>query len=147
MDSGRKQIALERHHRQAAWQIWVPVGLAVAVVLTLSVLSAVATANNVPISKTLAPVAVIWVLIPYCLSGLIPLAILFGCVFLASKMLGGLPKLGARIMRALDRLQQLVQALANKVASPVIRVGGWKSSWDKFREMIRPVKSNDQGGR
>jgi hypothetical protein len=144
--SKRKLSAVERHHRQAAWQIWVPVGLAIAVVLTLFVLSVLATVYGMPISKTLGPVAAIWVIIPNCISGIFPLAILGGMVFLSAKMLGGLPKLGARILHAFDRLHELVLNLSDRLASPVVKVGGWKAGWDKIWEIIGPSKSNRQGG-
>jgi hypothetical protein len=145
-DNKRKLSAVERHHRQAAWQIWVPVGLAIAVVLTLFVLSILATVYNVPISKTLGPVAAIWVIIPNCISGIIPLAILAGLVFLTAKLLGGLPKLGSRILNGFDRLHGLVQRLSDRLASPVLKVHGWKAGWDKFWEDIWPSKSHRQGG-
>jgi hypothetical protein len=138
--------ALQRHHRQAAWQIWVPVGLATAVVLTVFVLSVLATVYNYPISKTLAPVAVIWVLIPNCFSGLITLAFFGGFVFLAAKLLGGLPRFGDRVLQAFHRLQQLVQTLSDRLVSPVLAVNGWGASWSKFWEIISLSKSHKQGG-
>jgi hypothetical protein len=145
-ESKRKLSAVERHHRQAAWQIWVPVGLAIALVLTLFVLSVLATVYNLPISKTLGPVAAIWVIIPNCFGGLITLGILAGLVFLVAKMLGGLPRLGSRILHAFDRLHELVLALSNRIASPVVKVNGWKAGWDKIWESIWPSKSHRQGG-
>ncbi len=137
-DADRRVNPLKRHRAQAAWQIWVPLGLAVALVITLCVFSALATMNDLPISKTLAPVTVIWVVIPYCLSGLIPLAILFGCVFLTAKMLRGLPRLGARILAGLTRLQTLAKLLSDRVASPVIKAGSIKAGWNHFWKTIFP---------
>jgi len=134
--------ALERHHRQAAWQIWVPVILAAALVITLFVFSVLATVYNYPISKTLAPVAVIWVLLPNCFGGLFTLAFLGGLVFTAGKLLQGLPQLGNRVLHALDRLQALVQALSDRLASPVLTVNGWIAGWSKLWESIWPKRTH-----
>ncbi len=136
---------LKKHRIQAAWQIWVPLGLAIALVVTLCVLSALATANDLPISKTLAPVAVIWVLIPNCLSGFIPLAILVGLVYLNAKILGGLPRLGEAILNALGRLQKLIQQFSNLAARPVIAAGGIKAGWVHFWNTVWPGKSRGEG--
>lgn len=144
-DADRRIDPLKRHRAQAAWQIWVPLGLAIALFVALCVLSALATMNDLPISKTLAPVAVIWVVIPYCLNGLITLAILLGCVFLAAKMLGGLSRLGAQILGAVEKLKAFVQALSNRVAEPVIRAGSLQARWTNFWHNIRPRKSHGEG--
>ena len=144
-DANRRANPLKRHRAQAAWQIWVPLGMAIALVVTLCVFSALATMNDLPISKTLAPVTVIWVLIPYCLSGLIPLAILFGCVFLTAKMLGGLPRLGARILAAFMRMQKLAKSLSDRVAAPVVKAGSLQAGWVHFWKTIWPGKSHGEG--
>ena len=120
-----------------------------AAVLSLCVICAIIVLSpsiNSPLSDTLAPVAVIWLVIPNCITSLISLAILFGCVFLAAKMLRGLPKLGARIQHSVDRVEQAIQSLSNRLAGPVIKISGLKASWDKFWEMVSPVKSQNKEG-
>jgi hypothetical protein len=136
---------LKRHRAQAAWQIWIPLGLGIAVVVALCVLSALATFSDLPISKTLAPVAVIWVVIPNCFSGLITLAILFGCVFLAAKMVGGLPQTGAKILGAVNKVQSLVQAFANRIAAPVIAASSFQAKVAHFWNSIWSGKSRGEG--
>ncbi|HEX7394175.1 MAG TPA: hypothetical protein VF313_04535 [Anaerolineaceae bacterium] len=148
VDPDKKANPLQEHHRQAAWQIWAPLGLAIAGVLTLCVLCALIVLGAIPnptLAETLAPLAVIWVLIPNCFGSLITLVILFGCAFLTAKMLGGLPKLGSRILFAVERLQQSIQSLSNRIAAPVIKSKSLKASWDKFWEMVLPTKSNNKG--
>ncbi len=144
-DANRKVDPLRRHRAQAAWQIWVPLGLAIALFVALCVLSTLATMNDLPISKTLAPVAVIWVVIPYCLSGLMTLAILIGCVFLAAKMVGGLPRLGAQMLGAVNRLQRFVQAFSNRVAEPVIKANSLQVKIAHYWKSIWPGKSHSEG--
>ena len=148
VDPAQKTNPLQEHHRQAAWQIWVPLGIAIAGVLTLCVLCALIVLGAIPnptLAETLGPVAVIWVLIPNCFVSLITIAILFGCVFLVSKMLGRLPKLGSRFLFAVERLQQYIQSLSNRIAAPVIKSKSLKASWDKFWEIVLPTKSNNKG--
>ncbi len=144
-DANRRVDPLKKHRGQAAWQIWVPLGLGIAVVVALCVLSALATFSDLPISKTLAPVAVIWVIIPNCFSGLITLAILGGCIFLAAKMLGGLPELGAQILGAVDRLQRLVKSLSDRLAAPVIAANGLQTKIAHFWNSIWHAKSRGEG--
>ncbi len=144
-DANRRVDPLKRHRVQAAWQIWVPLGLGIALVVALCVLSALATFSDLPISKTLAPVAVIWVIIPNCFSGLITLAVLGGFVFLASKMLGGLPHVGAQILAAVYRLQSLVQAMADRLTAPVIAANGLQAKAAHLWNTIWHRKSQGEG--
>ncbi len=144
-NAGHRVDPLKRHRSQAAWQIWVPLGLGIAVVVALCVLSALATFSDLPISKTLAPVAVIWVVIPNCLSGLLTIAILFGFVFLAAKMLGGLPRVGAQLLGAANQLQSFVQKLSDLAAAPVIKANSLLSKIAHFWNAIWPGKSHGEG--
>jgi hypothetical protein len=140
---------IARHHRQAAWQIWVPLGLGIALFVALCVICAIFVISppyRSSLTDTLAPVATIWLVIPNCITSLIPIAILFGLVFGTSKMLGGLPKLGSRIHLMLDKLGQSIQSLSSRVAGPIIKVGGLKAGWDRFWEMVSPAKPQDKGG-
>jgi len=141
----QKPNPIAEHHRQAALQIWVPLGLGIALVVGLCVVCAIivlSPASNSPLSETLAPVATIWLVIPNCLTSLIPIAILFGCIFLAAKMNGGLPGLGARIHQGLTRVERSVRSFSDSLAKPVVKVGGIKASWNKFWELVSPKKTS-----
>jgi len=145
----QKADPIAEHHRQAAWQIWAPLGLGIALVVALCVICAIivlSPASNSPLSETLAPVATIWLVIPNCLTSLIPIAILFGLVFLSAKMLKGLPRLGSRINQTLDKINQSVQSLATRLAKPVVSVGGFKAGWNKIWELIFPRRTQNKGG-
>jgi hypothetical protein len=145
----QKPDPIAEHHRQAAWQIWAPLGLGIALVVGLCVICAfivLSPAANTPLSETLAPVATIWLVIPNCITSLIPIAILFGCVFLSTKMLGGLPRLGARIRHSLDQVEKSVQSLSDRLAKPIIQIGSLKASWNKFWEVVSQTKPQDKGG-
>ncbi len=145
----QKPDPLAEHHRQAAWQIWVPLGLGIALVVGLCVVCAIivlSPATNSPLSETLAPVAVIWLVIPNCITSLIPIALLFGMVYLAAKMTGGLPKLGSRLLHAVTSVERTVQSFSNQAAGPVIKIAGLKASWNKFLEMLSPKTPQNKGG-
>jgi hypothetical protein len=145
----QKPDPLTTHRQQAAWQIWVPLGMAVALVVAVGVLCALIVLggiNSPVLAQTLAPVAVIWIVIPSCFSGLITLALLVGLVFAVAKLRGGLPGLGQKLQQAVNRLQELVQSLANRLASPVIKANGLKASWDQLKAGLRPAHSPDKGG-
>lgn len=149
VDPAQKANPIREHHRQAAWQIWAPLGLAIAGVLTLCAFCALIVLGAIPnstLAETLGPVAVIWVLIPNCFGSLIMIAILFGFTFLAAKMLGRLPKLGSRTLHAVERLHQSIQTFSNRIAAPVIKSKSLKAGWDKFWEMALPKKYDNKGG-
>ena len=144
----QKPDPIAEHHRQAAWQIWVPLGLGIALVAALGVICAIivlSPASNSPLSETLAPVATIWLVLPSCLTSLIPIAILFGLVFLSSKMLKGLPGLGSRINQTVDKINRSAQSLSSRLAKPVIRAGGIKAGWDKIWETVIPRRAQNKG--
>ena len=144
-----KPDPIGEHYRQAAWQIWIPLGLGIALFVALCAVCAffvISPPYKSTLTDTLAPVAAIWLIIPNCFVSLIPIAILFGLVFLNSKMLAGLPKLGSRIQKLINQVSQSVQSLTDKLATPVIRVGSLKAGWEKFLDIISPVKTQDKGG-
>lgn len=144
-----KPDALKMHRQQSAWQIWLPLALALVLVIGLCILCAfivLGGINNPTLAKTLGPVAVLWVLIPSCLTGLIPLALLIGLVYLAAKMLGGMPGLGEKAQNAVKRVQEMVETTANKAANLVIKVGGMKVGWDQIKTGFQASKTPNKGG-
>jgi hypothetical protein len=61
-------------------------------------------------------------------------------------MLGGLPRLGARIRQSVDQVEKSIQSLSDRLAKPIIQIGSLKASWNKFWEVVSHTKSQDKGG-
>jgi hypothetical protein len=133
---------IQKHHRQAAWQIWLPVGLATAIFLALCILAVHLTVTDQTVGKNWAALSVIWWILPSCLGGLITLAILVGSVFGAGKALGGLPGLAGTVQQAVDRLSKNMKAFADRAASPAIKVSKWqaaaKQAWNSVTGKNKP---------
>ena len=131
---------LQRHHRQAAWQIWLPVGLGVALFLALAVTAVMLTFGDQPLAKNWASLSVIWWILPSCLGGIIGLAILMGSVIVAAKGIQGLPALGARILEALDRLGKAVKGFSDRAAAPLIKTYSQQAAWASIWKSAKPEK-------
>ncbi len=136
----RSLSPVQRHHRQAAWQIWLPVGLGVAIFLGLAVLAVMLTFGDQPLAKNWASLSVIWWILPSCLGGIISLAIVAGCVFAAAKGIQGLPELGKRILEAVDRLGEAVRRFSDRIAAPVIKANEKQAAWASIFKSARPEK-------
>jgi hypothetical protein len=132
----------EQHRRQAFWQVYVPTFLGAAVFVALCVWVVIFTIGYVPEANLpdqqspAAKVAVIWILLPGCLGGLIPLALLSGMVFILARGIQGLPGVAHQALAAIHRLSAALQNAADRLAAPVIAVNSQKAGLDRLWDRI-----------
>jgi hypothetical protein len=132
----------EMHRRQTFWQVYVPAFLGAAVFVALCVWVVLYTIGyqpdaHLPDQQTpAAKVAVIWILLPGCLGGLIQLALLGGMVYGLTYGIRGLPGVSHKVLEAIQRAKAVVQQAADKMAAPVISVGSQKAGLDRLWERV-----------
>jgi hypothetical protein len=141
----------QMHRREVFWQVILPALIGAAIFIAICVWVVVFTIGFVP-DPTLpdqqsspAKVAVIWILLPTCLGGLIQLAFLGGLVYLHSLGIRGLPGFSHKILSGLEKVSSLVQNLSDRAAAPVISVASTKAGWDRFFNRVAFWKHSEQG--
>lgn len=120
----RKSVSYLRHQRQRFWQIWLPLiffmliilGVAVLMVLTVT---GVNTGINV---SQYGDVSLIWILLPLILLAVIIAAVLFGFVFLNTKILKNMPKYAHPVQNTVFMISEKIINLSKKVAQPIISI-------------------------
>ena len=130
------------HRRQSFWQVYVPAFLGAAVFVALCVWTVIFTLGYVPDANLpdqqspAAKVAVIWMVLPGCLGGLIQIALLGGMVFGLAYGIRGLPGMAHQALAGIQRLSALLQRAADGLAAPVIAVNSQKAGLDRLWERI-----------
>ena len=77
-----------RHRKQLAWQIVLPIGLMVVLIIALVVLINIATFRDNGDVARWAAISTIWIVVPIMIGMLIFLVLLVGLIYLLSKLLG-----------------------------------------------------------
>ena len=103
----QKRTPEQNHRRQSAWQIWVPLGLLLAIFLTVGVLLVLYTSGYAPQpdlpdqQSPLAKSSVIFLVAGACLGSLLQLLILIGLVILSAESRSALVQVlaGGRLRR------------------------------------------------
>lgn len=151
--SRNPQLALQPekdHHRQSIWQIYIPVFLGFGLFIALCVWAAIYSmgypTQNLPDQQSpAAQIAVIWLVLPTCLGGLIQMALLGGSVYLLSKGIRGLPPLAHKIGNGVRRVSTVAIKSSDKIAAPLIYVSSRKAGIDQFFRRIAFWKRPSQG--
>lgn len=138
------EITPEQHHRrQAAWQIWVPLGLILAIFLTAGVLMLLFTMGYAPEAglpdqqSPLAKGSVIFLVAGACLGSLLQLLLLVGLVLLSGKMIKGLPGIAHRVQNALTTTAALAKQAGDKLAGPVVTIASLKAALNQLVKSLQ----------
>jgi hypothetical protein len=140
----------KQHRREVFWQVYLPAFLGGVVFVGLCVWVVLFTIGYIPENlpdhqSPPAKVAVIWLLLPSCLGGLLQLALLGGTVYLLARGIHGLPVLSHKILAGVNRAAELIQMVADRAAAPVIKVASTKAGWDRVVERLAFWRHSAQG--
>lgn len=127
----RNPVTQARHQRETRLQITLPIILGGLIVLAVAVLT-VWKAGPATASKW-ADISLIWLIPPALLFALIGTLIMVGLIYLVIRLIAILPYQFYRLEDLLLRLHRLVRQASDKLAAPVIKVNGWKASYDALR--------------
>lgn len=127
------------HLRQVGLQIWLPLGIALAVILGLTTLAIVMAATDNGAWQQWRDFSVIWLILPLCLGNLILIAILGGLVYVTAKahkgMLTGLRKVQGKV----ETISQVTRNAAEKAAQPMIKAGGWGAGIEALTRQVKKL--------
>lgn len=134
----------EAHHRrQAAWQIWLPLGLILATFLFAGAMIVLYTVGYLPETglpdqqSPLAKSSAILLISGACLGSLLQLFFLVGMVLLTAKIIKNLPGIAHRVQAALRQTALLVKYYGDKLATPVITVSGGKAAANQLLKSLK----------
>lgn len=126
-----------RHRRQVFWQIVLPVVLAAAGGIFLIVILSLGTINGSTASAQWASIAIIWMIIPFLVLGLLAGLGLAAMIYLIARLTHKLPTFTHLVHTYLQIIEIRTKILLNKVAQPQISLlsrlaavkSFWKSLW------------------
>ena len=132
--SASKPATLVEHHRQVLWQILVPLGVCLAIILGLCVGVVLAGIRGNPETARWMSISVIWLIIPLTFAGMLLLLILSGCVYLLLKLLRILPHYTQLAQAYAHYASVMVRFYADKIANPVLSLRAAWAGWQTLRK-------------
>jgi hypothetical protein len=130
----------DRHQRQVLWQVFVPMGLAVLVILALAVLVGGTQTTQV---QHISDISIIFLVLPTVAIALMILVVFAGLIFLTGKLIGILPSYARLAQLTLERVTTFLKNAADSTTKPVV---GAESAWAGVMALFRrPVSSNGNG--
>ncbi len=120
-----KHSSYQKHKKQAFWQIWFPALVLALVVLFLGGLAVLGSYGQ---ASLWADAAWVWLLAPWLLLLLLPLALVWAAVYGMHYALNVLAKWSAEAQKYAARAPHLARQTSDKVTAPLIKMAAWKSA-------------------
>jgi uncharacterized membrane protein YhaH (DUF805 family) len=108
------------HRRQFWWQIFLPVSLAIVLIIVVAALLSISALNGSGDSVRWAAISTIWLLIPVMFFGLLLLAALVGIVYLLARTLGATPRYFSLALYYINRASSAIKNFSSSAARPFI---------------------------
>ena len=124
--------AESQHRRQRALQIWLPLGLAVAILFGLAIWLVFSAGVMGPALTKWSDVSAIWLILPLCLAGSLFFILLCGMIYLNLVIYRKLPVLDRKVMAVFTLLQEGVRRGADQALTPIYSLNGWSASVKAF---------------
>ncbi len=129
----RNPVTREAHRRQVLWQISLPFGVGILLILALAGLTVLSALGGGAGVSRWADISLIWLILPMIVFTLILLAIVAGLVYLIVKLISVLPGSAFKVQELMASWQEKIRSASDKAAQPVIRVGGF---WAGVRKLF-----------
>lgn len=118
-----------QNHRRQFWsQIFLPMILAVVLIIAIGILTGIATFGENDASPRWAAISTIWLVIPVMFLGLLFLAILAGLVYLLARGLQVIPPYSAKAQYYVNRGTSEARRFSDTATRPVLFLEGIKAS-------------------
>jgi hypothetical protein len=113
------------HRRQMLWQVWLPLGVALLVCLTLCILIVVSASHASPELTRWSNTSAIWMIILIAPPALLVLAVLGGLVYLLARLLRIIPPYAHLAQAYVDLFAARVHHWLDRIVEPVLQVQGF----------------------
>ena len=139
----RDEEVLSAYKRQVGLQIYLPIGLFSAVLIALVSLL---WANNVGDFRVWADTALILVLLPTMVLGLILLAILIALAVLIGKLIGIIPEPSYQVRSYIRMAEKQIKRVVDLVLQPVVTLSALGSAVKEFMKAVASSLGIDENG-
>ena len=126
-----------RHRKQLAWQIVLPIGLMVVLIIALVVLINIATFRDNGDVARWAAISTIWIVVPIMIGMLIFLVLLVGLIYLLSKLLGITPRYTGLAQDYVHKAAGAIKRGLDAIVKQFIEIQGVLASIREFFGRIR----------
>ena len=123
-----KPTPQENHRRDMQRQIWLPLVLALLLVIAILALTILAAIRGEGTVSKGSSVSVIYLVIGWMFAGLVNLALLVVSIRLVAKMYRGLPALGQKARGAVEHVNTFAHKAADSAVRPVMQAEGLAAS-------------------
>ena len=110
------------HRRQMLLQVWLPLGVALLVTLTLCILIVISAGRASPELTRWSNMSSIWIIILIAPPALLVLAVLGGLVYLMARLLRIIPPYAHLAQAYVNLFAALVQHWLDRIVEPVLKV-------------------------
>jgi len=110
----------QRHRKQLAWQIIMPIVVTAVLFIAMIVLVNIATFRDNGDVPRWAAISTIWIVIPIIIASLILLAVLAGLIYLIARLLAIAPTYTSQAQDFVYKISGYVKRGANVAVKPVI---------------------------
>lgn len=125
------------HKRQRIWQIWVPLGASIALILALAILTVIGAFQQSPQVERWGNLSAVWVILPVLLVGIIFIAITAACVYGLSRLLIRVPAWMLKLQLLMVHLSLVIRRAADTATKPVMAVNGFSAQMNVlWRELF-----------
>lgn len=125
-----------QHRRQVLIQIWLPLTVGTLLVLAVAGLAIAGTVNKSSEVNRWGNISAVYVMLPTLVTSLLTLSLLVLAILGISKLLVKVPVWLAAVQKIFARIAALVKAYADKLAAPVVAVGGVTSGLNAARRKL-----------
>jgi len=110
----------QRHRKQLAWQIIMPIVVTAVLFIAMIVLVNIATFRDNGDVPRWAAISTIWIVIPIIIASLILLAVLAGLIYLIARLLAIAPTYTSQAQEFVYTISGYIKRGANVAVKPVI---------------------------
>lgn len=130
-----------QHQREFTWQVLIPLLAVILAALAVTVLSILFVGRDPAVSAKWAPIAIIFLVLPYLLAGIATIAILVLFSIAVQKIRGIVPQYLALFSIRLDSISSSLSKIADRSADPFIQLNALMAGLGR---LIRFISSRNQ---
>jgi hypothetical protein len=133
------------HRKQAAWQIFIPIGLAAALIIFIAVMASLTTFRSPADGTRYSSISLIWILLPVLIAGFVLTVLLAGMIFGMGKLIQILPSFTWKVQYYFSLASKLVKLYSDKIISPVLIIRGWSAGSRVLKQRFRMPDIQSKG--
>ena len=131
------QISKKNHKRQSFWQIWLPLGAAMLVLLTIAVFIILSTSRQgSAYSLKWSSISLIYMIIPALILCFILLAILAAIIYGITQLIRFVPQWAATGLYYLNIAAETIRDFSDKSVIPIFKAHQFSASFKALKKRL-----------